>query len=127
MPLSLQPFSQIARDVTGTVVAEQTRLVDDVNLVAAGCLQAQIQRVCHVLSPHVGAQLPSDDVAAVIVQNRAEIEPAPAQYLDVGEVGLPKLIDRSRFVFELVGCFDDDEGRTGDQIMCFQDRDTRSL
>jgi hypothetical protein len=30
-----------------------------------------------------------DDVAAVIVQDRAEIEPALAQNLEVGKVGLP--------------------------------------
>ena len=105
---------QIARDVTRTVVAEQSWPVDDMNLVTAGCLQCEIQRICYVLGPHVGAQLPRDDITAVIVQNRAEIEPAPSQYLDVGEVGLPKLIDRSRFVFELIGCFDDDECRAGD-------------
>ena len=29
----LQPFSQVPRDVAGTVVAEQTRLMDDVDLI----------------------------------------------------------------------------------------------
>ena len=32
---AVQPFGKFARDVAGSVVAEQTRLVDDVNLIAA--------------------------------------------------------------------------------------------
>ena len=90
------------------------------HLIAAGCLQCEVQRVGYVFSPHVGAELPRDDVAAVIVEYRAEIEPAPANHLDVGEVCLPKLVDLSRLVFELTGCLDDDEGRAGDQIMGLQ-------
>ena len=90
------------------------------HLITAGRLQCESPVCLSHPRPHVGAELPRDDVAAVIVQDRAEIEPTPAQYLDVGEVGLPKLIDRSRFVFELTGCFDDDEGRAGDQIMRLQ-------
>ena len=45
MPLSCKPFSQLTRDVAGAVVAQQTRLVDDMNLVATRCLQGQIERV----------------------------------------------------------------------------------
>ena len=37
--------------------------------------------------------------------------------LEVGEVGLPKLIDGRRLVFELAGRLDHNEGRTGDQIV----------
>ena len=36
--LVLQPFRQITRDVTGPVVAEQTWLVNDMDLITAGCL-----------------------------------------------------------------------------------------
>ena len=102
------------------VIAEQTWLVNDVHLIAAGCLQCEVQRVGDVLSPHVGAELPGDDVAAVIVEDRAEIEPTPAQNLDIGEVGLPKLVDGRRLVLELIGSLEDDEGGTGDQIMRLQ-------
>lgn len=101
-----QRLSQFPRDVTGTVVTEQSWLVNDVGLVSTRRLQRQVQRVRHVFSPHIGAQFPSDDVAAVIVQDRAEIEPAPADDLEVGEVSLPKLIDRRGFVFELAGRLD---------------------
>jgi len=31
----LQPFSKIARDIAGSIVAQQARFVDDVNLIAA--------------------------------------------------------------------------------------------
>ena len=50
------------------------------NLVAARRLQCEIQCIGNVFSPHVSAELPGDDVAAVVVEDRAEIEPAPAQY-----------------------------------------------
>ena len=46
-------------------------------------------RVCHIFRPHVGAQFPRDDIAAVIIQDRAEIEPAPADDLQISEVSLP--------------------------------------
>ena len=74
----LQPFRQFARDVAGTVVAEQPWLVDDMDLVTPRGFQSQIQRIGHVLCPHVGAEFPRDDVAAVIIKDRAEIKPAPA-------------------------------------------------
>ena len=76
---ALQPFSQIPRDVTGAIVAEQTWFVDNMSLVAARGLQSQIECVCDVLRPHVRAEFPRYDVAAVIVQDCAEIVPTPAK------------------------------------------------
>jgi hypothetical protein len=58
------------------------------------------------------AGLPRGSTAVVIVEDRAEIEPAPAQYHDICAVCLPKPIDPSCRVFELFGHFDCDEGRT---------------
>ena len=46
-----------------------------------------------------------------------QIEPTPADDLEVGEVGLPKLIGSRGLVLELIGRLDDDEGWTGDQIV----------
>ena len=117
---ALQPFSQFSRDVAGSVVAEQARLVNNVDLVATRCLQSQVQRVRHVLGSHVRAKFPRDDVPAIIVQNRAEIEPAPADDLQICEVSLPKLVDGRGLVFELIGRLDDNEGRAGDQVVRFQ-------
>ena len=61
-----------------------------------------------------GAKLPRDDVAAVIIKDRAEREPPPADDLQIGEVSLPKLIDRRGFVFELARGLDHDKGWAGD-------------
>jgi hypothetical protein len=47
-------------------------------LVATGRGQRQFDRVRHITSSHVGAELPRDDLTAVIVQNCAEIILAPA-------------------------------------------------
>lgn len=101
--------------------------MDDVNLIAPRYLQSQVQRVCDVFSSHVCTELPCDDVAAVIVQDCTEIEPAPADDLQVGEVCLPKLVDSRRLVFELTGRFDHDEGWAGDQVVRLQYPICRSL
>ena len=77
------------RDIAGSIIAQQSRLVNNVDLIAARRLQCQIQSVGHILSPHVSAELPRDDVSAVIVQDCAEIEPASTDNLEIGEVGLP--------------------------------------
>ena len=119
--LVLQPLSQFSRDITGSVIAEQSWFVNDVNLVTSRRFQSQIQRVGHVFGPHVCAKLPRDDVAAVIIQDRAEIKPAPANDLEVSEVRLPQLVDGRCLVFELIGRLDHDEGRTGNQVVRFQD------
>ena len=82
--------------------AQQARHVPNDGLVAPGRRQSQFNRVSHILGPHVPlscmlripcravvAEFPGDDIAAVIVQDCAETIPAPANDLEVGEVGLP--------------------------------------
>jgi len=44
--------------------------VNDMHLVAAGCLQGELQRIGNVFSPPVGAKLPGHDVAAVHFYSR---------------------------------------------------------
>ena len=88
------------QSIAGTIITEQTRLVNNVNLVATGRLKGQVQGVGHILSPHVGAEFPCDDVTVVIVHDRAEIEPTPTDDLEVGEVGLPQRVGGRGFVFE---------------------------
>ena len=46
---------------------------------------------------------------------------------EIGEVGLPKLVDGRGLVFELARRLDHDEGGTGDQIVRLQDPIRRSL
>ena len=70
-----------------------------------------------VIGPHGRAQLPGDDVAREVIEDGGEIEPSPADDLEVGEVGLPELVGGRGLVLELVGRLDDDEGRTGDQVV----------
>ena len=59
-------------------------------------------------------------VAAVVIQDRAEIIPTPADDLEVGEVRLPHLVDCRGFVFELIGRFDHYVIRRSDQVSCFE-------
>lgn len=95
---------------------EQARLANDVDLIAAWCVQSQIQCAHRILCPHVRTEFPRSDIAAVIAQGRTEIKPAPAQNLEVSEVRLRPLVDGGGLVFELTGGFDHDEGWVGDQI-----------
>src|SRR5665213_3246940 len=76
--LCIQPICQLSRDVAGTIIAEQARLMDNPSLVTAGDCESKIQRVGHVLRLHRRAQLPGDDVAREVIQYRTEIETAPA-------------------------------------------------
>lgn len=76
-----QPFGQIARDIAGAVVAEQTGFVSDHGLVAARCLKRQLDRAGHILGPHVRAELPGDDVAAVVVEDGGQVIPAQPMIL----------------------------------------------
>src|ERR1700730_2437082 len=57
-------------------------------------LQRQGQRFRDVPDLHRCTELPGDDVAREVVQYRAEVKPAPADDLEIGEVGLPKLVRR---------------------------------
>src|ERR1700727_2777695 len=45
---------------------------------------------------------------------------APADDLEIGEVGLPKLVGCRRLVPELVGGLDNDKGWAADQVMSLQ-------
>ncbi len=88
------------------IVAQQTQFVVHDRLIEARCCQSQSNRVRHILSPYVRAEFPGDDVAAEVVQDRVEIMPAPADDLEISEVGLSHLGDGGGLVRELVGRFD---------------------
>ena len=50
---------------------------------------ASFQRLGHIVRLHGGTQLPGDDVSGIVVENGRQIEPAPADDLEVSKVGLP--------------------------------------
>ena len=76
--------------------------------------------VSHVLSVHVGAEIPGDNVAAVIIQDRDEILPSPADDFQDGEVSRPHLVDGGGFVRKLVGRFDHHIIGCSDRVSCFE-------
>ena len=45
-----------------------------------------------ILGLHGNAELPGDDVSGIVVQDGRQIEPAPADHFEIGDVGLPQLI-----------------------------------
>src|ERR1019366_3711051 len=101
--------------------------MNDVNLIEPRGLQRQVQRFRDVPGLHRRAELPGNDVAREVVQYRAEVKPAPADHLEIGEVGLPKLVWRRGLVLELIGGFHDNVGGTGDQVVLLQQAIDRSL
>ena len=67
--LLVEPFSEIAGDVTGTIIRQQPGFVLDTGLIATRGRERHLQRIGDVLGLHRGAQLPSDDVAREVVEN----------------------------------------------------------
>ena len=112
--VGLDVFRQFSRDVTGTIIAEQPWLVQHRGAVAAGSCQGEVQRVGHILGPHVGAQLPGDDIAREVVEHGGEIHPAPPDDLEVGKIGLPHLVWPGGLGMERISRFHHDIGRAGD-------------
>ena len=116
---------QFVGDIAGAVIAVQPGLVQDLGAIAAGSRERKVQRVGDVLGPHVGAQLPGDDIARIVIEHRRKIHPAPPDDLEVGKVGKlsqisAHLVRAHGLGMELVGGLDHDIGRAGDQIMGFQ-------
>jgi hypothetical protein len=108
---------QLADDVAGLVVGEQAWPVPQLRLFAARCGKREFQRGGDVADGHAGTELPGDDVAREIVEHCGQVEPALADDLEVGEVGLPQFVRRGGLGVELVGRLHHDEGRAGDQVM----------
>src|SRR6266550_7306317 len=83
--------------------------------------------ISSVLGLHRGAQLPGDDVAGKVVEDRREVEPSPANDLEISEVRLPELVWCRRLILELVRGFHHDEGWAGDQIAGLEEPIDRRL
>ena len=69
--LPFEPFRKVAGDVAGAIITQQTRLVANNGLIATGCSQGQFDCVGDVLGTHVCAEFPGDDIATVVIQDRA--------------------------------------------------------
>src|SRR6201982_1732199 len=83
-----RPF---AVDLDLVMVADHAALRrTTVHEVTAGA--SAVARIGHVSCRHGGAQLPGQDVAREGIEHGGQIEPAPADDLRIGEVGLPKLV-----------------------------------
>ena len=67
-----------------------------------------------------GAGNISDDVAGEVVEDRRQVEPSPADDLEISEVRLPELVWRRRLILELVRGLHHDEGWAGDQIVSLE-------
>ena len=93
---------EIARDVGGAVIREQPRTVSENGAIAAGRGQSVLEGRGHVPGAHGGAEAPGDDVATVVVEDRRQVEPSPADDLEVGEVGLPELVRTGRLLVEFI-------------------------
>ena len=100
--LAIQPLREIRRDVRPAVIRQQARSVNDGHLIEAGGRQRQIERGGHILRFHCCTELPGDNEAREVVQHDGEIVPTPARDLEIGEVGLPKLVGRRGLVLKFL-------------------------
>ena len=80
-----------------------------------------------VLGPHGAAEFPADDVAGLVVEDRGQVKPAPADDLEIGKIGLPHLVWCGGIVLELIRSLDGDIGGVGDQVARLQQAEDRSL
>ena len=91
--------------------------MNDIGLIASRSFERHVQGLGNVGRLHCRTKFPADDVAGEVIQDGRQIHPAPANDLEVSKVGLPQLIDRRSLIFELIGRFENNERRTGNQIM----------
>jgi hypothetical protein len=84
--------------VAGAVGGQEPRSIDKLSLVQPTGPQRQVERGRDILDRHGGAQLLADDIAGELVEHGRQVEPAPADHLEIGEVGLPELVGRSGLV-----------------------------
>src|SRR5438445_11167344 len=96
--------------------------MEDAGLVEPRGMQGHFERGGDVLGLHRGAQLPGDDVAGEVVEDRRQVEPSPADNLEISEVRLPALVWRRRLVAELIGSLHHEKGGPGDQIAALERR-----
>jgi hypothetical protein len=66
--------------------------------------------MCVAVTSSAFIVVPGDDVAGEVVEDRREVEPSPANDLEISEVRLPELIWCRRLILELVRGFHHDEG-----------------
>ncbi len=57
----------------------------------------------------------------IIIHHSRKIIPAPADDVEIAEIGLPQLIDPLSWLIEFVLCRQHDIRRTGDEIIRLQD------
>jgi hypothetical protein len=86
----------------------------------AGKLNGCLNRLLDLLGGHAGAQLPCQDISRIIIENSAQIVPAPVNNLKPGKVRLPQLIRCSGWIGELVLSRYNCVYRAGYQIMGLQ-------
>jgi len=67
--------------------------MSDSNLFDTGLCNSKIKEFFDIRCRHRREQLPGNNVAGVIVQDAAQIIPAPTDDLEVGEIRLPQLVD----------------------------------
>ncbi len=103
-------------------ISKETVLKDAITFARLSVIEpAEI--AVHMSDPRV----PGDDIARVVIKDRRQIHPSPANDLQIGEVSLPQLIDGCCFVSELLSSLDHDESRAGNQIKGFEQPIDRSL
>jgi len=123
--VTLQPFRQVVRDIRGAVVGQQPWPMEDPGFVEPRGIQRHFERGGGLTSSAfiVVHSFQATIVAGEVVEDRREVEPSPANDLEISEVRLPELVWCRRLILELVRGFHHDEGWAGDQIAGLEEAD----
>ncbi len=87
--LVIEQFCKITREIGGAIVRQQSRAKTNIDLIQPAFSHRQIQRVSDALRLHRHAELPCENIARVVVQNRQEVAPTPADNLQIGDGFMP--------------------------------------
>jgi hypothetical protein len=101
--------------------------VYDGGAIKAGSRERLVEGCRDVRGAHRRSEFPGHDVSREVVEDGRQIVPTPTSDLEVGEVGLPELVDGGGLVLELVRRLDHHIGGAGDEVVRLQQPIDRSF
>ena len=116
----IQPGGESSRQVGWSVIAKQPWTLLHSGGIETGGVARQVRGLSDVGSCYRRTGSPSRDVAREVIEHGRQIEPAPADDQQVGEISLPQLVYPCGRVTEVVGGLEQNEGRAGDEASRLQ-------
>ena len=87
--LAVQKGFEIFGQVTRAIIRQQTRTVPDPDMIKSSFLQGNFKSFLHIQRGHSWCEFPGQNVTRIVIQNGGQEILAPANDLEICEVGLP--------------------------------------